>query len=586
VAATGDCDEFPTYTREKPRAQANGRPERMQLTLKKDASRKRVYLRESRHGASASRRTDTVIRPSCHESMCSEADLRKRSCKAHWFTASSIVTGLIVARAVAAGDDPRIVEAARNRDHRTVRAVLSQNVDVNVRAHDGATALLWAAHWNDLETADLLIRAGANVNAANDLRVTPLSLACTNGSAALVERLVKAGANPHTPIATGETPLMTCAATGTVDGVRLLLAQGADVNAKEEVQKQTALMWAAAERHSDVVRTLIDHKADLQARTRKGFTALHFAAREGDQESVRLLLAAGVDVNIRSRPEATDKAAPPGPRVGGPSYEMTVSAGSTPLLVATVRAQVPMALYLLEQGADPNVDDAGFTPLHWAAGTWENGEANPVFGFTDAMSGIPDRAAKLQLVKALLARGASPNARTTQRPPGFAGGYTDSIGATPFLLAAATADIEMMRILLAAGADPSLTTKSSHTALMAATGMNRTLGESAVTEEQALEVVQFLLKLGADATAVATNGENALFGAAYRGWNRIVQVLVDRGANVNAVSKAQITPWLAASGLGDRLGGVLFNTETAALLVKLGADPKLGKPCQAQNKCR
>jgi ankyrin repeat protein len=174
----------------------------------------------------------------------------------------------------------------------------------------------------------------------------------------------------------------------------------------------------------------------------------------------------------------------------------------------------------------------------------------------------------------------------TQRPPGFAGGFTDTVGATPFLLAAATADVELMRLLLDAGADPKATTKSSTTAIMAATGMNRTLGESPVTEDQALEAVKLLLELGVDAKAVAANGENALYGVAYRGWNTLLQVLVDNGADVNAVSKAGITPWLAASGLGDRLGGVLFNTETAALLVKLGADPKLGKPCQAQNKCR
>jgi ankyrin repeat protein len=263
-----------------------------------------------------------------------------------------------------------------------------------------------------------------------------------------------------------------------------------------------------------------------------------------------------------------------------------VSAGSTPLLVATVRAQVPFALFLLEQGADPNIDSAGFTPLHWVAGTWESGEANPVFGFSDAMSGIPDRHAKVQLVKTLLARGADPNARMTRRPPAFAGGYNDAVGATPLLLAAATADIEVMRLLLAAGADARVTTKSNATAIMAATGMNRTLGESAVTEAQAIETVKLLLELGVDAKTVAANGENALFGPAYRGWDTLLQLLVDNGADVNAVSKAGITPWLAASGLGDRLGGVLFNKDTAALLVKLGADPKLGKPCQAQNKCR
>jgi ankyrin repeat protein len=486
---------------------------------------------------------------------------------------------LLVAVAAAAQDDLRLVEAARNQDKQTVRRLLTQGVAVDARAHDGATALLWAAHWNDVETSELLLRAGANANATNDFRVTPLSLACTNGSAALVERLLTAGANPNTPIATGETPLMTCAGSGSAEAVRALIARGAEVNVTEPRQNQTALMWAAAEGHGHVVRTLIEHKADLQARTKKGFTALHFAAREGRLDIARLLLAAGMDVNSRSRPDGSEKGR-------GPSYDASISAGSTPLLVATVRAQVPVALLLLEHGADPNVADAGLTALHWAAGTWESGEANPVFGFTDAMSGLPDRSAKLQLVKALLTHGANPNARMTQRPPGFAGGYTDAAGATPFLLAAATADIEMMRLLLAAGADPAATTKSSATALMAATGMNRTLGESAVTEDQALEVVKFLLPLGADAKALATNGENALFGAAYRGWNRIVQLLVDRGADVNAVSKAGITPWLAASGLGDRLGGVLFNTETAALLVKLGADPKLGKPCQAQNKCR
>jgi len=491
---------------------------------------------------------------------------------------------MMLVTAAAADGDPRLVEAARNRDQPTVRALLNQQIDVNARSDDGATALLWAAHWNDLETAELLIDAGADVNAANELRMTPLSRACTNRNASLVGRLLEAGADANGLIATGETPLMTCAQTGSADAVRLLIARGADVNTKEPVQNHTALMWAAAEDHPHVVQLLIEHGADLRANTRKGFTALHFAAREGNLECARLLLSAGVDVNIRSQPDPREKGG--GSRGGGPSYEATVSAGSTPLLVATMRAQVPLALFLLDKGADPNVDDAGLTPLHWAAGTWESGEANPVFGFADAMSGIPERPAKLELVRALLARGANPNAQMSQRPPGFAGGYTDSVGATPFLLAAAAADLEIMRLLLDAGADPARTTKTGATPIMAAVGMNRTLGESAVTEEQALEVVKFLLERGLSAIPHAANGENALFGPSYRGWNRLLQLLVEHGAEVNAVSKAGITPWLAASGLGDRLGGVLFNPDTAALLVKYGADPKLGKPCQAQNKCR
>ncbi len=500
-----------------------------------------------------------------------------------FISALAILLLLPAAASPAANGDLRLTDAVRNRDMATVRTLLDRGADVNGRSDDGATALLWAAYGNDVSIVELLIRAGADVNATNDLRMTPLSLACTNRNAGMVERLVNAGAKPNTAIGTGETAIMTCAGTGTTEGVRMLIAAGADVNAREPVQNQTALMWAAAEHHPDVIRLLLENGADPQARTRKGFTALHFAAREGDLEGARLLIAAGVNVNIRSQPDPVEKGTAKG---GGPSYEASTSAGSTPLLVATVRAQVPLALFLLEQGADPNAIDAGFAPLHWAAGTWESGEANPVFGFTDAMSGIPERETKLRLVNALLARGADPNLQMTQRLPGFAGGLTDSVGATPFLVASAAADIEIMRLLLAAGADPKQPTKSNMTPLMAATGVNRVQGESAVTEEQALEVVKFLLQLGVDPKAVVSTGETALFGAAYRGWNTVVQVLVDHGADVNSVSKSGTTPWLAASGLGDRLGGVLFNTETAALLVKLGADPKLGKPCMAQTRCR
>jgi uncharacterized protein len=524
--------------------------------------------------------------------------------------AGALLATLMIAGAAAAEGDLRLVEAVRRQDQPSVRALLKQRADANARSDDGSTALLWAAHLNDVATADLLIRAGADANAANDFRITPLSLACTNRSAALVELLLKAGANPNTPIATGETPIMTCAGSGSLDAVRMLIGRGADVNAKEPSQNQTALMWAAAEKHPDVVRTLIELKADLQAHTKKGFTALHFAAREGDLETTRLLLAAGVNVNIRSQPDPseTGRGAGDDVKVGrtasgaaagggtargaaprGPAYQATLSAGSTPLLVATVRGQVALALFLLEQGADPNVGDAGFTPLHWAAGSWEGGIANPVYGFVDPMSGIPKRDAKLQLVKSLLAHGANPNGRMTRRPPNFAGlsgGYEDAAGATPFLLASAAADLEMMKLLLAAGADPAIVTDTRATPVMAASGLNQGIGESPITEDQALQAVRFLVEQGADARGNTTNGENALFGAGYRGWNTLLQLLIDKGADVNAVNKAGVTPWLAASGFGDRLGGVLYNKEGADLLLKHGADPKLGKPCQAQNKCR
>jgi ankyrin repeat protein len=512
------------------------------------------------------------------------------------------LTLLLVVAAGATNEGLRLVDAVKNQDLQEVRALLGQHADVNLRSEDGSTALLWAAHWNDLQTAELLVRAGADANVANDFRMTPLSQACTNASSALVDLLLKAGANPNTPIATGETPIMTCARTGNVDAVRMLFVHGADVNAKEPRQNQTAAMWAAAERHTQVLRTLIEVKADLKAHTKTGFTPLHFAARVGDLESARLLLDAGVDVNIRyqrdvesgreGRAAAPARAGAARGTTGGGAGARADSTfpGSTALLVATVRGQVPLALFLLDHGADPNVMDAGFTPLFWAAGTWENGLANPVYGFVDPVGGIPDRDAKLRLVKALLAHGANPNLHMTARPPGYGGtgtgGYNDAVGATAFIVAANAADVEMMRILLAAGADPHLVTKTNSNALLAATGLNRGIGEIIDDEDRAMTAVKFLLEAGVDVKAVTTYNENALFGPGYRGWNRMLELLIEKGADVNVVNKAGVTPYLAASGFGDRLGGVLYNKAGAEILLRHGADPKLGHPCQAQNRCR
>jgi ankyrin repeat protein len=499
------------------------------------------------------------------------------------------VSGFAGAVSAAGTSDLRLPEAARTQDATAVRSLLGQKADVNARSSDGSTALLWLAHWNDFDTADVLLKAGADANTANDFGMTPLSQACTNASFEFVRLLLKSGANPNTAIATGETPLMTCAKTGNVDAVRLLIEYGAAVNAKEPVQGQTALMWAAAERHPNVVSVLIALHADLKAHSKDGFTPIHFAARVGDLESVKLFLAAGVDVNVQTQTGKTQAGDDEEPVVIGvtrPARTAGGAAGYTPLLVATLRAQVDVALYLLDHGADPNIDAAGFTPLHWASTTWEGYAANPVYGFEDPMSGIPDRQAKLKLVKALLAHGAKVNARMTKRQPSFATGYTDAVGATPLLLAASVDDVEMMRILLAAGADPKIATATNATTIMAATGLNHGIGESLVTEAQAIDAVKLLLDLGVDPKGETTVGENALFGPAYRGWNKLLAQLIDLGVNLNSVSKAGTTPYRAANGQGDRLGGVLVNKEGVDLLLKHGADPTLGVVCEAQNRCR
>jgi uncharacterized protein len=507
-------------------------------------------------------------------------------------TASTISTSVLLTLLAALGfaglahatevGDSRLVSAARSQDQKAIRALLAEKADVNARSSDGSTALLWLSHWNDAESAALLLGAGADANAANDFGMTPLSQACTNGNSAFVRLLLKSGANPNTAIDTGETPLMTCAKTGSVDGVRMLVEYGAAVDAKEPADGQTALMWAAAERHPDVVKALIDAHADLKAHTKAGFAAIHFAARVGDTESIQELVAAGMDVNFLTQAQGGSNRVTSFLGIAKTIGDF----GYTPLLVAVVRGQVETALWLLDHGADPNNLTAGFAPLHWACAKWESFTANPVYGFDDAMSGIPDRQAKLRLVKALLAHGANVNLRTTMPQPSFAGGYLDAKGATAFLLAASANDLEIMHILLDAGADPKILTATNASAIMAASGLNRSIGEDTITEPQATETVNFLLHLGVDPKGETTFGENALFGPAYRGWNKLLAQLISLGVNVNVVSKAGVTPYLAANGQGDRLGGVLYNKEGAQLLLEHGADPKLGHPCESQNKCR
>lgn len=455
----------------------------------------------------------------------------------------------------AATGDLRLVDAVKQQNTKVVRALLEQKVEVDVPQADGATALHWAAHWDDLETADLLIRAGANLNAANDYGVTPLSLACTNRNAAMVERLLKGEANPNVALRTGETPLMTCAQTGSVDAAKALLDHGAEVNAKESWQEQTALMMAVAGRHREVVRALIERGANVQARSKDGFTPLLFAAREGDIEVGRLLLTAGANVNDAARD------------------------GGTALLVATIRGQLGFATFLLEHGADPNAAGPGYTALHFVAGSWHteltgpNGIAAGREEQWSLMGGLPTDK-KLALVKALLAHGANPNVRLVRSPPQF--GYTSArfkvsmVGATPFLLAALDDNARVMRALVAGGADPTLTTKENTTPLMVASGIGRVPAERHVTERQTTEAVQLAVELGGDITAVNNAGNTALHGAAHIRFDALIQFLVDRGAIVNVKNASGLTPLMIADGSGDSDNPGIAGGSTSDLLRKLG----------------
>ena len=468
---------------------------------------------------------------------------------------SALILALLVQGPTLHASDNTLIEAVRARDIDTVQALLKQQVDVNAPEPDGATALHWAAYEDDLSLARLLTDAGAAVDAVNDYGVTPLSLACDNGAAAMVTLLLEAGADPEVARTTGETPLMTCARTGDVDAVRALLSHGADPNIAESWNDQTALMWAVGEGHTKVARVLVEHGADVQARSTGGFTALLIAARVDDRRLADWLIDAGADVN---------DAAPD---------------GTTPLMVATIRGHVPLAIFLLERGADPNTTELGFTPLHWAAGSWHT-------ELTGSLRGMnPDRddewrflngfrTGTLDLVRSLLEHGADPHARLTKLPPSY--GFSSSrfkvslIGATPFLLAAMDGNVEVMAALDEVGADVYVGTDENTTPLMVAAGLGQVPAETRVTATQSFDAVEYLLERGAYVNAVNARGRTALHGAAHIRSDAIVQLLADHGASLNVADEKGITPLMIAEGGGHVLLPGLGGGSTADLLRALG----------------
>jgi ankyrin repeat protein len=440
---------------------------------------------------------------------------------------------LFAAAAFAASiDKAPLADAVQRQDFAAARTLLTQHADVNATLSDGSTALLWAAHWDDAPLVDLLLRAGAKAQAANRYGISPLLEACENGDAAIVEKLLQAGADPNTAQPEGETALMTAARSGDVDSVRVLIDRGARVNAVESWRGQSALMWAAAEKHADVVELLTERGADVNAQSRAfdfthikvkpgsvpmnyprgGFTALLFAAREDDLESGRVLLNAKADMN-RGDPD-----------------------GVTPLIEAIVNFHFDFAAFLLEHGADPNArDHRGRSPLYAAV------DIRSPDTSTRPDPRPPDKLGAIDLIKALLARGANPNAPLIAPLPPR--GPLDDIdpvmgaGATPFLRAAKLDDAEVMRLLLDRGADARITTAAHATALMVAAGVGWRDGKSHGSEPNAIEAIQLCLDRGVDINAANDQGRTALHGATQRGAEAVVAYLISRGADVTAKDK-------------------------------------------------
>ena len=511
----------------------------------------------------------------------------------------------VASLAAAADRDVRLVQAAADQDRQTVRALLKQGVDVNAARADGVTALLWAAHWNDLDMMDALLRAGANVNAADDYGVTALTRACENASEAAVAKLLAAGAKANASEKSGLTPLMVASRTGNINVVKALLAHGANVNAATAAADATPLMWAVTQGYSGIVRVLIEGGANPRGSTAKGFTPLMFAARNGDIEMAKLLIDAGVDVNE------------------------TGSDGTHVLPYAIVSGQDKFALFLLEQRANPNGTINGIPALHTAAGTvgpwlstWarRHGVGGSLTFGAPIANLAPDR--RLVLVKALLAKDADPNGRITTSAmfigyigypkkgafEPFSTGTGDLAGATALWVAAYTANgnvprvdprtaqttvseetVDIVRVLLAAGANPHLTTVDGTTPLMVAAGLGRPTFspglQRGVRSETAERAVKTLLDAGADINAINEADYTALHGAAFRGLNEVIQILVDRGADINARDFKGQTPYRIAEGAKQSFQFQAY-PETAEFIKQLGANTRLGIPGSVHERAR
>ncbi len=486
-----------------------------------------------------------------------------------------IAAALLAVSAIAATSTSPVADAAMNKDRDALRKLLTQKTDVNVPQADGATALHWAVRWDDMDSADLLLKAGANPQAANRAGATPLFLASTTGDAAMIEKLLKGGADANAPIlAHGETALMMAARSGNLNAVKVLLDHGAQVNAKENLRGTTAIMWAAEEGHADVIKYLADHGADIKlvsavitpprrrglgfapptappGPAKGGLAPLHFATRQGSMESVRVLLAAGADVN------------------------QTTADGSSPLLVAVQNGFYPIAQFLIDNKANVNLtNNKGWSPLYLAVKN-RNQEITAVPG--------PSTDGVLEFITLLLDRGADPNVRlkaATEVHQAMTAAWLKEEGATPLLRAALCGDLTVVRLLIDHGADPLIPTLDHTTPLMAASGVgwdNGMLRE--YSEDQTLEVVKLLIDKGSDIKLANDHGITALHGAGYKGANKVVELLVDRGADLAAKDKGEdfgfgassthMTPLNWAEGVPIGMSSAIYHDDTVALMTRL-----------------
>jgi uncharacterized protein len=449
--------------------------------------------------------------------------------------------------------------------------MIAAGADVNAAQGDGTTPLHWAVYKVDADLVRALLERKAKPDAINNYGSTPLAEAAKVGNARLAGMLLDAGSNVEVPNQEGQTALMLAARAGALDVAELLVRRGANVNARETWRGQTALMWAADARSAELTRFLIAHKADVNARALAtdwpsqmtgeprnqyrptgGLTPLLYAARSGCTDCALALLDAGADVN-RPNPD-----------------------GVTPLMVAIDNFAFDTAKLLFERGANPHVWDWwGRTALYTAIDM--NTYSLDAYAERTGPPVATTKTSALELARLFLAAGVNPNTQLNMHRPGRGGNsgrFADEIistGATPMLRAAASQDSAAVRLLMDYGGRIDVPNAMGVTPLMAAAGLGmepspRFSPSAKDAEDRSIATLELLSAAGADVNARITDvksrnarmgrsstlpergGQSALFGAVQWAWPRVVQYLIDHGAEVAIVDDRKVSPLDAATG--------------------------------------
>jgi ankyrin repeat protein len=492
-----------------------------------------------------------------------------------------------------------LADLIENGDRASALELVERGADVNAAQADGATPLLWAVYHLDVPLVRTLLEHGANADATNRYGSSPLSEAVKAAHVELTGILLDAGADPASPNLDGQTALMLATRTGSIDVARLLVEHGADVNAREAWRDQTALMWAAEGRFATLTQYLIEHGADVtvraaandwgsqitsepraQYRPTGGLTPLLYAARSGCVDCIRAILAAGEHVD-RPTPD-----------------------GVTALMIAIDNFEFEAAAALLDAGANPHYPDWwGRTALYLAVDMHSYVPRTELGGISDDDT-VPgatasSRTTGLDIVRRLLAAGVEVNTQLNMHRVGRGGNsqrFTDDLlttGATPLLRAAITHDHETMRLLLEHGAHADLPNVMGVTPVMAAAsigvrdsnfGANRSprFGIDPTIEDSVIESLEILLAAGADINARVTDnqsrtariarlsqmtnreGQTALYAAAAQGWPRVVEFMIEHGAEVDVVDGLGVSPLDATLARQSR--GESVSEDVVALL--------------------